>query len=61
VEATFGAVFTYYGSPAAHRAYHLHVLPRLKDRLGDPALAEKAETMKESLIKEFGGAILPRD
>jgi len=59
VEATLGAIFSYYGSPAAHRAFHLHILPKMKDQLRDPAIIEKAENMRKQVDREFQGGILP--
>jgi dsRNA-specific ribonuclease len=59
VESTVGAIFTYYGSPAAHRLYHLHILPRLSSRLKDPALIERAESMQGALRRDFGEGIIP--
>lgn len=61
VEAILGGVFTQFGSPAAHRAFHLHVLPKFVGQLRDPFLVEKVETVREQLEKEFGRGILPRE
>ncbi|OXG17438.1 hypothetical protein C366_03528 [Cryptococcus neoformans Tu401-1] len=61
VEAILGGVFTQFGSPAAHRAFHLHVLPKFVSQLRDPFLVEKVETVREQLENEFGRGILPRD
>lgn len=61
VEAILGGVFTQFGSPAAHRAFHLHVLPKFVSQLRDPFLVEKVETVREQLEKEFGRGILPRE
>ena len=57
VEAVLGGVFTTFGSPAAHRAFHLHILPRLKGQLRDPALIELAESMQEGVQRDFGGVL----
>lgn len=61
VEAILGGVFTQFGSPAAHRAFHLHVLPKFVSQLRDPFLVEKVGTVREQLEKEFGRGILPRE
>ena len=59
VEAILGAVFSQFGSPAAHRTFHLHVLPYLRRQLRDPRLIERVESMRDQLRKEYGGGILP--
>jgi hypothetical protein len=58
VEAVLGGVFTQFGSPAAHRAFHLHALPHLARQLRDPILIEKMETMRRDLESDLGGGIL---
>ncbi|ORY34897.1 hypothetical protein BCR39DRAFT_447387, partial [Naematelia encephala] len=61
VEAIIGGIFTVYGSPAAHRTFHLHVLPHMAPQLRDPALIERAKTFQKNLLEEAGPAILGRD
>ncbi|GMK53468.1 hypothetical protein CspeluHIS016_0100540 [Cutaneotrichosporon spelunceum] len=56
VEAVLGGVFTHLGSPAAHRAYHLHILPLLQEQLRDPALIEAAERVRDS-AQGLGGVV----
>ncbi|KAK4689225.1 hypothetical protein P7C73_g870, partial [Tremellales sp. Uapishka_1] len=58
VEAILGGIYTQFGSPAAHRTFHLHVLPTLSPQLRDAKLIEKVERMREDLEKEYGGGIL---
>ncbi|WVQ75034.1 hypothetical protein IAR50_004643 [Cryptococcus sp. DSM 104548] len=60
VEAVLGGIFTQFGSPAAHRAFHLHVLPKVASQLRDPFMVEKAQSVREELEKEFGRGILPK-
>ncbi|EIW71678.1 hypothetical protein TREMEDRAFT_60601 [Tremella mesenterica DSM 1558] len=57
VEATLGGVYTTFGSPAAHRAFHLLVLPRLAHQLRDPGLIELANKMAEGVRRDFGGVL----
>lgn len=59
VEAILGGVFGQLGSPAAHRTFHLHILPHLKRQLRDPRLIERVETVRDQVEKEFRGGILP--
>jgi dsRNA-specific ribonuclease len=56
VEAVLGGVFTHLGSPAAQRAYHLHILPLLQAQLRDPALIEAAERVRDS-AQGLGGVL----
>lgn len=56
VEAVLGGVFTHLGSPAAQRAYHLHILPLLEAQLRDPALIEAAERVRDS-AQGLGGVL----
>jgi hypothetical protein len=51
-----GGVFTHLGSPAAQRAYHLHILPLLQAQLRDPALIEAAERVRDS-AQGLGGVL----
>ncbi|KAL1413203.1 hypothetical protein Q8F55_000954 [Vanrija albida] len=51
VAAVLGGVFTHLGSPAAQRAYYVHVLPALaKDLGGDPALVNAAAALSQSAL-----------
>lgn len=58
VEAILGAVYQEFGSPAAHRAFHLMILPHLASQLGDPILVEKATQIKDELIRDTGDKIV---
>ena len=58
VEAIIGAIYTQFGSPAAHRAFHLHVLPHIAAQLRDPMLIERVESMRKDLDQDLGGGIL---
>ncbi|WVO13874.1 hypothetical protein L204_101497 [Cryptococcus depauperatus] len=60
VEAILGGVFTQFGSPAAHRTFHLHVLPKFTSQLRDPLLVEKVESARLQLEQEFGRSMLPK-
>lgn len=51
--AIVGGVFQHLGSPAAQRAFHIHVLPHLAPQLKDPALIEAAKRLAAS-AKEVG-------
>lgn len=48
VAAIMGGVFQHLGSPAAQRAFHIHVLPHLAPQLKDPALIEAAQKLAAS-------------
>jgi hypothetical protein len=53
-------VFATHGSPAAQRAFYLHVLPHLAPQLRDPLLIERAEGARDEVAREAkGGIILP--
>lgn len=43
------------GSPAAHRLFHLQILPTLAFQLRDPGLVESADKMRSKIVKEMGG------
>jgi hypothetical protein len=58
VQAIMGAVFQEFGSSAAHRAFHLMVLPHLTKQLMDPVLVERAQKIREGLVKDLGEKIL---
>jgi dsRNA-specific ribonuclease len=58
VESVFGGIFTQFGSPAAHRAFHTILLPYLSSQFRDQALKEKIEMMRKSTEKEFSGSVL---
>lgn len=58
VEAVIGGVFTQFGSPAAHRAFHLYALPHLARQLRDPMLIEKAQVMRKDIEGDLAGGIL---
>ena len=59
VEAILGAVFTQFGSPAAHRTFHLFILPLLRRQLRDPILMDRVDSMRDRLKDEFRGGIVP--
>ncbi|WVQ79258.1 hypothetical protein IAT38_001354 [Cryptococcus sp. DSM 104549] len=58
VEALMGVLYTQYGSPAAQRAFHLHLLPTLQHQLRDPLLTERVRLAKAALEEQFGRGIL---
>jgi dsRNA-specific ribonuclease len=58
VESVLGGIFTQFGSPAAHRAFHTLVLPYLSHQFRDQSLKEKIEEMRRSTEKEFNGSVL---
>lgn len=58
VEAILGGVFTQLGSPAAQRAFHLHVLPYLVGQFRDGMIQEAADDARKSVLSEFGGGIV---
>jgi hypothetical protein len=43
------------GSPAAHRLFHLQVLPTLAPQLKDPALVEAVDKVRSKVMKEMSG------
>ena len=55
VQSILGGIFTQYGSPAAHRAFHLLILPHLSHQLRDPVLKERAEIIERDLVRQLGG------
>ncbi|KAK6908788.1 hypothetical protein I204_01927 [Kwoniella mangroviensis CBS 8886] len=57
VESILGAIFNEYGSPAAQRAFHLHILPYFIPQLRDPRLIERVLDVKEQ-IEKVGKGIL---
>jgi hypothetical protein len=59
VEAILGGVFSHFGSPAAHRTFHLHILPHFAHRFRDPMIVEKAEEIRANAAADFGGSIVP--
>lgn len=46
-----GGVFQHLGSPAAQRAFHIHVLPQLAHQLRDPVLMEAVQKLAVSAGK----------
>lgn len=58
VESVLGGIFTQFGSPAAHRAFHLHLLPQLKHQFRDEALKERIEVTRSGVAKQYGGGVL---
>jgi len=58
VESVFGGIFTQFGSPAAHRAFHTLLLPYLSHQFRDQALKERIEEIRKSTEKEFSGSVL---
>jgi dsRNA-specific ribonuclease len=58
VESVLGGIFSQFGSPAAHRAFHTLVLPYLSDQVRDQALKAKIEEMRVSTEKLSNGGIL---
>ncbi|WVW86780.1 hypothetical protein I302_108834 [Kwoniella bestiolae CBS 10118] len=57
VESILGAIFTEFGSPAAQRAFHLHILPHFIPQLRDPRLIERVLDQREQ-IEKVGKGIL---
>lgn len=58
VEAILGAIYQEFGSPAAHRTFHLMVLPHLSTQLRDPILVERATAILEELKRDTGDSIV---
>lgn len=58
MQAVLGGVYTEFGSPAAHRAFHLHYLPHIAWQLRDPMLIERVEAVKKDLEERLGGGII---
>ncbi|WVQ96104.1 hypothetical protein IAU59_003206 [Kwoniella sp. CBS 9459] len=58
VESILGAIFTQFGSPAAHRTFHKLVLPHLVSQLKDPRLVDSVGTIQRQLDEQFGRGIL---
>lgn len=58
VESVLGGIFTQYGSSAAHRAFHLHLLPHLTHQFRDQALKERIEAVRSDAEKQYGGGVL---
>jgi len=58
VESVFGGIFTQFGSPAAHRAFHTLLLPYLSHQFRDQELKEKIESLRLNTEKEFSGGVL---
>lgn len=55
VQAIVGGTMMQYGSPAAHRLFHLQILPTLAPQLKDPALVEAVDKVRSRVIKEMSG------
>lgn len=58
VESVLGGIYSQYGSPAAHRAFHLHLLPHLTHQFRDQALKERIESTRKEAERLSGGGIL---
>ncbi|KAL7424922.1 hypothetical protein Q5752_000609 [Cryptotrichosporon argae] len=58
VEAVLGAVFAHLGSPAAHAAFHHHVLPHLARQLREPALVDDVARVARLVSDTYGGGIV---
>ncbi|WVR08163.1 hypothetical protein IAU60_005209 [Kwoniella sp. DSM 27419] len=57
VEAILGGIYMQFGSPAAHRAFHMHVLPHLVPQLRDPRLVERVMGLKGELEGQGRGIL----
>ncbi|KAJ9097209.1 hypothetical protein QFC21_004878 [Naganishia friedmannii] len=58
VNAVLGGTLMYFGSPAAHRLFHLQVLPHLSRQFQSPQIQEAIQVQRRVAAKQLDGGIV---
>ncbi|KAI5452334.1 hypothetical protein NCC49_000896 [Naganishia albida] len=58
VNAIIGGTLMYFGSPAAHRLFHLEVLPRLERQFSSEVVREAIKAQRKVAEGVFGGGVV---
>ncbi|KAJ9110787.1 hypothetical protein QFC20_002828 [Naganishia adeliensis] len=58
VNAIIGGTLMHFGSPAAHRLFHLEILPRLERQFKEPRIQEAIQAQRKVAQELLGGGVV---